>query len=267
MAAVEYTCPMHPEVVSDKPGSCPKCGMALEARNAPVEDNTELDDMTRRFWVSVALALPVFVLAMGSDLAPQLMPEVALDAHAAMAGIRAGHAGGAVGRPAHLPARLGLGGQPQPQHVQPDRAGCRRGVDIQRGGDVAAGKLPALHAHHGRSGTGVFRGVGDDHGTGAAGPGDGVARAQPDQRRDQTAAGACAQDRARTRLRATDRCAISLGTEKTSRWNRCIRATCCACVPAKKCRWTAWCWKAAVHWTNPWSPANPSRSKKTRTHA
>jgi Cu+-exporting ATPase len=66
---------MHPEVVSDKPGSCPKCGMALEPRDATTEDNTELDDMTRRFWVSVALALPVFVMAMGSDLAPQLMPD------------------------------------------------------------------------------------------------------------------------------------------------------------------------------------------------
>ncbi len=57
------------------PGSCPKCGMALEPRNAPVEDNTELHDMTRRFWVSAALALPVFLMAMVSDLAPQLMPD------------------------------------------------------------------------------------------------------------------------------------------------------------------------------------------------
>ena len=74
-AAVEYTCPMHPEVVSDKPGSCPKCGMALEARDAPTEDNAELADMTRRFWFSTALAFPVFVMAMVTDLLPQAIPE------------------------------------------------------------------------------------------------------------------------------------------------------------------------------------------------
>lgn len=72
---VEYICPMHPEVVNDKPGSCPKCGMALEPRDAQSEDNTELQDMTRRFWVSVALALPVFVMAMVTDLWPQALPE------------------------------------------------------------------------------------------------------------------------------------------------------------------------------------------------
>ena len=72
---VEYICPMHPDVVNDKPGSCPKCGMALEPRDAQSEDNTELQDMTRRFWVSVALALPVFVMAMVTDLWPQALPE------------------------------------------------------------------------------------------------------------------------------------------------------------------------------------------------
>ena len=62
---IEYTCPMHPEVVQDHPGNCPKCGMALEPRTvaAPQEDNAELRDMTRRFWVSVALAAPGFMLA------------------------------------------------------------------------------------------------------------------------------------------------------------------------------------------------------------
>ncbi|OGS90085.1 MAG: copper-translocating P-type ATPase [Gallionellales bacterium GWA2_59_43] len=74
-SAIEYTCPMHPEVVRNEPGSCPICGMALEPRNAPSEDNAELNDMTRRFRVSAVLALPVFLMAMVSDLAPQLMPD------------------------------------------------------------------------------------------------------------------------------------------------------------------------------------------------
>jgi Cu+-exporting ATPase len=71
----EYTCPMHPEVVQDHPGNCPKCGMALEPRSVAVEEsNTELIDMTRRFWVSTVLAIPVFILAMVADLAPSLLP-------------------------------------------------------------------------------------------------------------------------------------------------------------------------------------------------
>ncbi|MCR4298410.1 MAG: YHS domain-containing protein, partial [Gallionella sp.] len=73
--AVEYTCPMHPEVVRSEPGSCPICGMVLEPRNAPAEDNAELRDMTRRFWISTVLAFPVFVIAMVADLLPQAIPE------------------------------------------------------------------------------------------------------------------------------------------------------------------------------------------------
>src|SRR5579864_1878565 len=58
---VEYTCPMHPEIVRDKPGCCPICGMALEPRTVSVgeEQNPELAGMTRRFWVSVALTIPI----------------------------------------------------------------------------------------------------------------------------------------------------------------------------------------------------------------
>lgn len=71
----EYTCPMHPEVVQDHPGSCPKCGMALEPRTVSVEEDTsELDDMSRRFWIGAVFALPVFVIAMLMDMAPDLMP-------------------------------------------------------------------------------------------------------------------------------------------------------------------------------------------------
>src|SRR3972149_4144909 len=63
-----YTCPMHPEIEQRGPGSCPKCGMALEPKVASTaagdEDGGELRDMTRRFWVAAALGLPVFLLAM-----------------------------------------------------------------------------------------------------------------------------------------------------------------------------------------------------------
>ncbi|MEZ4341362.1 MAG: HAD-IC family P-type ATPase [Nitrospirales bacterium] len=67
----EYVCPMHPEVVQDRPGSCPKCGMALEPREIELEeeDNPELTDMTRRFWVGLFLTLPIFFLAM-SEMIP-----------------------------------------------------------------------------------------------------------------------------------------------------------------------------------------------------
>ena len=69
--ATEYTCPMHPEIVRNAPGACPICGMALEPRvPAPAEDNHELIDMTRRFWFSVALAVPVVVAGMGDMLFP-----------------------------------------------------------------------------------------------------------------------------------------------------------------------------------------------------
>jgi Cu+-exporting ATPase len=63
---IEYTCPMHPEIVRPAPGSCPICGMALEPRTvtASADENPELRDMTRRFWVSLALSVPLFLLAM-----------------------------------------------------------------------------------------------------------------------------------------------------------------------------------------------------------
>ncbi len=69
--ATEYVCPMHPEIVRDAPGDCPICGMALEPRMVALAEspNPELTDMTRRFWGSVALSVPLFLLAM-SDLLP-----------------------------------------------------------------------------------------------------------------------------------------------------------------------------------------------------
>ncbi len=66
----EWVCPMHPEIVRDAPGSCPKCGMALEPRTAAAgeEENAELVDMRRRFWISVALTIPLVLVAMGEHL-------------------------------------------------------------------------------------------------------------------------------------------------------------------------------------------------------
>ncbi|HEY5776032.1 MAG TPA: heavy metal translocating P-type ATPase, partial [Xanthomonadales bacterium] len=76
-SGVAYTCPMHPEIVQDHPGNCPKCGMALEPYSVDVEEDTsELDDMTRRFWVGVLLAIPVFISAMGSELWPGVAAEI-----------------------------------------------------------------------------------------------------------------------------------------------------------------------------------------------
>ncbi len=69
-ARVEYTCPMHPEIVKDGPGSCPICGMALEPREVTGEQvNPELEEMTRRLWIGAALTLPLLAL-MVADILP-----------------------------------------------------------------------------------------------------------------------------------------------------------------------------------------------------
>jgi Cu+-exporting ATPase len=66
----EWTCPMHPEIVRDAPGTCPICGMALEPRTIFVgeEENPELRDMTRRFWLATGFTAPLVILAMGELL-------------------------------------------------------------------------------------------------------------------------------------------------------------------------------------------------------
>ena len=63
---VEYTCPMHPQIVRQAPGNCPICGMALERRTpvGDLEDNAELRDMSRRFWTAVILTVPILAIAM-----------------------------------------------------------------------------------------------------------------------------------------------------------------------------------------------------------
>ena len=70
-----YTCPMHPEIRQIGPGSCPICGMALEPETITADSgpNPELADMSRRFWIGVGLAIPVFVLEMGNHLPGMMM--------------------------------------------------------------------------------------------------------------------------------------------------------------------------------------------------
>ena len=73
----EYTCPMHPEIVRDQPGNCPICGMALEPRTVTVEEqNPELAAMSRRFWVSLILTIPVFALGMSDVFGSYVMQHV-----------------------------------------------------------------------------------------------------------------------------------------------------------------------------------------------
>src|ERR1700738_5598380 len=71
-----YTCPMHPEIEREGPGTCPICGMALEPKTISAvspEDDSELTDMTRRLWIGAILTAPVFILAM-SHLIPNAPP-------------------------------------------------------------------------------------------------------------------------------------------------------------------------------------------------
>ena len=74
-----YTCPMHPEVKQKGPGTCPKCGMALEplvSTQSEEEKNPELEDMTRRFWTAALFTVPLFILAMGDMLPGQPISAV-----------------------------------------------------------------------------------------------------------------------------------------------------------------------------------------------
>ncbi len=75
-AGTIYICPMHPEVRQVGPGSCPICGMALEPEQVSLDDapDPELIDMTRRFWIALALTLPVFAVEMGSHFGLHLVP-------------------------------------------------------------------------------------------------------------------------------------------------------------------------------------------------
>src|SRR6516225_6507623 len=67
---LQYTCPMHPEVISDKPGICPKCGMTLAPRTGGADEHErhEIRSLSLKFWIGLALTMPVLTLAMGKHV-------------------------------------------------------------------------------------------------------------------------------------------------------------------------------------------------------
>ena len=141
---VIYTCPMHPEVQQDHPGNCPKCGMALEPKtvSAVEEENPELADMSRRFWIGAALlTLPVFVLAMAHTI-PALGHEswVMGDASRWIQFVLS-TPGGAVGGLAVLQTRLAFTRHLAVEYVHAHRHRRGHGLFVQRGGDARAGRV------------------------------------------------------------------------------------------------------------------------------
>ena len=139
---------MHPEIRQKGPGACPICGMALEPVTVTLEEqpNEELDDMTRRFWWSLALTVPILVVH-GFRVPPGPATRSARSRRGPeLDRARARDAGRAVGRLAVLHARLGVGRHPPPEHVHAHRARCRGGVRLQRRRDVRPGVVSALRS-------------------------------------------------------------------------------------------------------------------------
>ena len=181
---------MHPEIVRPGPGSCPICGMALEPRTAVAEEqeNPELVSMTRRFWTSVALAIPVLALGM-SDLIPGRPVQRVLSMHAIgwiqfvlatpvviWAGWPFFERGWAslVNRSLNMFTLIALG---------TGTAYVYSTIAI-----LCAEPLPCLVPHGRRQRPRIFRSGRDDHDAGSARAGARAARAQPDVRGDSLAA-------------------------------------------------------------------------------
>ena len=111
-AKIIYTCPMHPQIEQDHPGNCPICGMTLEPKNVvggSEEENAELHDMTRRFWIGAVLSAAGVRRSRCGTLFPDAPQWVQGDV-VALGAIHPEHAGGALVRMAVLPARLAIAG-------------------------------------------------------------------------------------------------------------------------------------------------------------
>ena len=231
---LEWTCPMHPEIVRNAPGNCPICGMALEPRTVTLEvvEDVHLKDMTRRFWVSVVLSLPLVVTAMAEMIWGAAVRH-AVDERVFAWGQFA------LATPVVL-----WGGWPfferawvsfpdaAAQHVQPDRAGRRGRVSLQRVRGARAGRA-ARRVQGARARSALLRGGGGHHDPRAAWRGARTAGALADLERGARAARPRAQHRDPGR-------AGRHGARGAARRGE-VRASGSACGPGRRSRSTAWC--------------------------
>ena len=197
-APTQYTCPMDPEVVSDKPGACPKCGMALEPMITDLSadadaPNPELVDMTRRFWIGVVLGAPVFLVTMGDMVSGGALM------HRLGAGVV-----NWIGLALAIPVVLWCGRpffermwasfvNASPNMFTLIGIGTGAAFVYSAAATVAPGAFPARPAGARRRRDVLRHGRGH-HRARAPRPGSGAARASPHRRRDPAAAGAGAED-------------------------------------------------------------------------
>lgn len=233
-----YTCPMHPQVEQDSPGNCPICGTALEPKNAgSEEENEELSDMTRRFWLSVALSAPMFILSMGHMLpaAPRWLESdvsrwIQFILSTPVGSGPGGRSSSAAGNRS-VSVRL---------TCLPYRHRGRRGVFLQRDGDVVPANFSAF-IRRSTAGSGF------------------ILNPRP------SSPCLCCSDKCSSFARAAApeapfaRCLISLrrplsacakAKRKTCRSIRCRKAIGCAFVRETKCRLTVASSKAEPAWMN-----------------
>ena len=139
-----YTCPMHPQIRQPGPGACPICGMGLELELVTAESgpNPELADMTRRFWIGLALAVPVMIVEMSGHFGAHWFAPATSN----LIQFVVRDAGRRVGRLAVLPARRAIAGHAQSQHVHADRDGHRRGLRLQPRRHVCSRYLSRMHS-------------------------------------------------------------------------------------------------------------------------
>ena len=219
-AAVEYTCPMHPEVRQIGPGSCPKCGMALEPVSVSAETvdevNPEYIDMRRRFWLSVWPTAVLLVLVYTYH-----GPRSAL-----FEGLLATPVVVWAGWPLFERAWASLVNRSLNMFTL-IAIGHGRGVSLQPGRDARPGNLPAIVPDRTARFAVYFEAGGGDRHAGAAGAGAGTARAQPDRR---ARSGRCSAWRPRPRGVMRDgRPEEDVPLEQVQ-----VRATGCACGPARR---------------------------------